>query len=213
VPPRLSRRTVLQSALTAGAVAAGLPLPARSAGIVVRDGLAAAAATVNPVLVARASAALAQQSSLIWSRDMIAIADFGPSSSTSRLHLVDLLAGRTTSFLVAHGIGSDPAKTGYLQNFSNEIGSRASSEGAYLIGETYSGVHGLSRRLTGLEPTNNNARDRAIVIHSAMYVGPTVIAERGKIGCSDGCFAISEQDAPYVLARLGEGRLLYAGKA
>ncbi|HLZ79184.1 MAG TPA: murein L,D-transpeptidase catalytic domain family protein [Sphingomonas sp.] len=178
-----------------------------------QQGLAAAARTVNPALVARTSAALARHNQLIWSRDVIAIIDFGLPSSQPRLHLVDILAGRTTSLLVAHGKGSDPAHTGMLQRFSNEVGSEATSEGAYLTGELYSGVHGLSRRLTGLDPTNDRAEERAIVIHSAWYADPSMVVTRGKIGRSDGCFAVPEHDIVFLLARLGEGRLLYAGRA
>ena len=204
-----SRRHFLAAGM--GGVTAGLVAgPARA---LPQQGLAAAAQTVNPVLVARASAALAQHNQLIWSRDVIAIVDFGLPSSQLRLHLVDILASRTTSLLVTHGKGSDPDHTGMLQSFSNEVGSEATSEGAYLTGELYTGVHGLSRRLTGLDPTDDRAEERAIVIHSAWYADPTVVATQGKLGRSDGCFAVSEHDIAFLLARLGEGRLLYAGRA
>jgi hypothetical protein len=177
-----------------------------------QQGLAAAAQSVNPALVARASAALALYNQVIWSRDVIAVVDFGLPSSQPRLHLVDILTNRTTSLLVTHGKGSDPDYTGMLQSFSNEMDSQATSEGAYLTGELYTGVHGLSRRLMGLDSTNNLAWERAIVIHSARYADPTLVATQGKLGRSDGCFAVSEHDIPFLLARLGEGRLLYAGR-
>jgi hypothetical protein len=48
--------------------------------------------------------------------------------------------------LVAHGRGSDPEDTGFLQKFSNRPGSNASSEGSFLIGDTYHGKH--ERRFT-----------------------------------------------------------------
>ncbi len=204
-----SRRQILSAGI--GAAVAGLAAgPARA---LPQQGLAAAAQTVNPVLVARASDALARYNQVIWSRDVIAIADFGLPSSQPRLHIVDILRNQTISFLVAHGKGSDPDYTGTLQRFSNEMGSQATSEGAYLTGELYTGVHGLSRRLTGLDPTNNLAEERAIVIHSAKYADPTVVATQGKLGRSDGCFAVSEHDIYFLLGRLGEGRLLYAGRA
>ena len=204
-----SRRHFLAAGM--GAMAAGLlKAPALAE---LQQGLASAARTVNPVLVARASAALARHNSLIWSRDVIAIADFGLPSSQPRLHLVDILANRTTSLLVAHGKGSDPDHTGMLQRFSNELGSEATSEGAYLTGEVYNGVHGLSRRLTGLDPTDDHAEERAIVFHSAWYADPILVVTQGMLGRSDGCFAVSGQDIAFLLARLGQGRLLYAGRA
>jgi len=89
----------------------------------------------------------------------------------------------------------------------------ATSEGAYLTGDTYVGVHGLSRRLIGIDPTDDRAEARAIVIHGAWYADPALIASQGRLGRSDGCFAFGEQDIALVLARLGPGRLIYAGKA
>ena len=155
---------------------------------------------------------MARHNSAIWSRDVVAIVDFSLPSSWPRLHLVDILAGTTTSLLVAHGKGSDPDHTGLLQVFSDAVGSNATAEGAYLTGDLYTGVHGLSRRLAGLDPTNRNAAERAIVIHSAWYADQTMLAQQGKLGRSDGCFAVGEQDIALLLARLGQGRLLYAGK-
>jgi hypothetical protein len=202
-----TRRDLLRWALPLAALA---PLSARAAA---QHGLAAAATGVNPWLVDRALDALARHNGAVWSRDVIAIADFGLPSAQPRFHLVDILAGTTTSLLVAHGRGSDPDHSGRLQSFSNLDGSAATSEGAYLTGETYTGVHGLSRRLIGLDPTDDRAEARAIVIHAAWYADRDMIAKQGKLGRSDGCFAFGEQDIALVLARLGPGRLIYAGRA
>lgn len=177
-----------------------------------QQGLAAAAPAVPRPLVDAALAALARHEARIWSRDVIAIADFGAPSSAPRFHLVDILAGTTTTLLVAHGKGSDPDHTGFVQRFSDEVGSNATSDGAYLTGETYTGTHGLSRRLIGLDPSNGHAEERAIVIHSAWYADAALIPRQGRLGRSDGCFVFSERDIAQVLARLGRGRLLYAGK-
>lgn len=202
--PLLPRRSLLSL------LAAGLPLAAHAAP---QRGLAAIATTVNPWLVSRALDALARYNDRVWSRDVIAIADFGLPSAMPRLHLVDILTGTTTSLRVAHGKGSDPEHSSMLQSFSDVLGSASTSEGAYLTGALYTGVHGLSRRLVGLEPTNAHAEERAIVIHAAWYAGADVATRQGKLGRSDGCFAVSEQDIATVLSLLGEGRLLYAGRA
>jgi hypothetical protein len=204
-----TRRNILASAAFA---MAGLGI-ARPAGGALQGGLGVIAAKLNPYLVGGASVALARHVSAIWSRDVLAIADFGVPSSVPRFHLVDLLRGTVTSMLVTHGRGSDPDHTGMLQSFSNVPGSLATSEGAYLTGELYEGIHGTSRRLIGLDPTNNNAMDRAIVIHSAPYAEAAIIPEQGRLGRSDGCFVFGEADLAAVLTRLGEGRLIYAGRA
>lgn len=206
----LSRRTLLQSAPWA---AAGIAIRPGSLEAYVQRGLAAAAPMVNPLLIRRALAAMARHNSLIWSHDVAAIVDFGLPSSAPRFHIINILTGTTVSLLVAHGKGSDPEHSGYLQSFSDTVGSNATSEGAYLTGPAYSGIHGPSRRLIGLDPTNAHAEERAIVIHSAWYANPAMIPQQGVLGRSDGCFAFGEQDIARVLASLGRGRLLYAGKA
>ena len=168
--------------------------------------------TLRPDLFRRALAALDRHRNAIAKRDLIAIADFSAPSSMPRFHLVNTLSGRATSLLVSHGRGSDPAHTGWLSRFSNQDGSQASSSGAFLTGDTYYGKHGHSRRLVGLDPTNTNAEVRGIVVHSACYVSPDLVRERGKIGRSEGCFAVAESDLDQVMSRLGAGRMIYADK-
>jgi hypothetical protein len=94
---------------------------------------------------------------------------------------------------------------------SNIPGSAASSSGAYLVGDDYFGKHGRSRRLFGLDPENSNVEVRRIVIHAARYVSPE-IAQSGKVGRSEGCFAVSQTDIAQVLERLGPGRMIFAAK-
>lgn len=162
--------------------------------------------------LAAVRAALASHAGRILHRDRVGIADFSLASREPRFFLVDLLGGTATAHLVAHGRGSDPAHLGWVERFSNEPGSAASSSGAYLTGEEYVGQHGRSRRLVGLDPTNDNAEARAIVIHAAWYVAPRMIAEHGKLGRSEGCLAFADDDLPTMLDLLGPGRLIVAGK-
>ncbi len=168
---------------------------------------------VRPDLMRRALAALSRHGSAIAQRDRMAIVDFTVGSSQPRFHFVDLASGRSTSLLVAHGSGSDPAHTGYLKRFSNDFGSNASSEGAFVTGDYYVGKHGKSQRLIGLDPTNNNALGRAIVVHAAWYANPDMLRTHGMLGRSQGCFAVGDQDLEQVFARLGPGRMIYADKA
>ena len=163
-------------------------------------------------MITRAKAAMDAHGTAILHRDRMAIADFSQPSRLPRFYLVDLAAGKTEAFLVSHGRGSDPAHSGWLERFSNLPGSNASSDGAYLTGEYYTGKHGRSQRLIGLDPSNNNAEARAIVIHGAWYVSNDMVRQHGKLGRSEGCFAFAEDRLGKVLERLGPGRLIYADK-
>ena len=168
-------------------------------------------ASLGPLLD-RGRAALDAHADMVHLRDRIALADFSAASSQLRFHIVDLAAGQAVSYLVAHGSGSDPDHSGYLQTFSNEPDSQATSEGAYLTSELYDGSHGASMRLVGLDATNINADIRAIVIHSAPYVSEDHIAVWGKAGRSNGCFVFAPHLITQVLGLLGPGRLLLAAK-
>ncbi len=167
---------------------------------------------VRPELLRRALASLDRHGSRIAHRDRIAIVDFDAGSSQPRFHFIDLVSGQSESLLVSHGSGSDPSHTGYLRRFSNDFGSNASSEGAFVTSDYYVGKHGRSQRLVGLDPTNNNALGRAIVIHSAWYANPDMLRTHGMLGRSQGCFAVGERDLDQVFARLGPDRMLFAAK-
>ena len=163
-------------------------------------------------LIARANAALDRHAAFIPNRDLVGVADFGRNSAAPRFHLIDLHNARVESYLVAHGRGSDPAHTGWLQRFSNLPGSEATSQGAYLTKDVYFGAHGRSRRLAGLDPENNQAEPRGIVVHGAWYVNAE-LAARGALGRSQGCFAFQQDQVAHVIDQLGSGRLILAAKA
>ncbi len=167
---------------------------------------------INTALLARALAAMRRQSSQLRATDRLAVVDFTLPSKSPRMYLVDLRARTVHSVLVAHGLGSDPDYTGWLIRFSNVPGSLATSAGGYVTGPAYVGEHGHSLRLQGLDATNSNAEDRAIVIHSAWYVSQERALSTGKIGRSDGCFAVAQTSLEQVLSHLGTGRFLYAEK-
>ena len=168
---------------------------------------------IDPGLLRRALDALEQHRDSIGYRDFIGVADFSLPSRAPRFHLVNLAGGGVRSHLVAHGKGSDPAHTGWLERFSNEPRSNATSAGAYRTGSLYVGAHGHSMRLEGLDPTNSNALSRAIVVHGAWYVNEQLIGHSGMLGRSQGCFAVADSSLPEIMGRLGSGRLIYAGKA
>lgn len=186
----------------------GAPLPSSPA--MVRPEPASPAG-IPPDLYSAAIAALQRHNGRV-SRDRMAIVDFAAPSSEQRFHIVDIASGITRSFLVAHGSGSDPDHSGWLERFSNRPGSNASSEGAFLTGDYYYGKHGRSQKLHGLDPSNNNALMRAIVVHGAWYSEPGVLSAHGKLGRSQGCFAVGDSQIGTVFGQLGPGRMIYAAK-
>lgn len=197
----LSRRNFL------GAVATG------AAALTAPRAFATVSSGTRPVLLPRAMAAMQAHGRSILHRDVIGIVDFAAMSHAPRFQLVDVANGRVLStLLVSHGRGSDPGNRGWVEKFSNVPGSNASSRGSFLTGAGYRGKHGRSRRLHGLDPENSLALQRAIVIHAAGYVDQTMAQTQGRIGRSQGCFAVSNTDLDLVLSRLGEGRLLFAVK-
>jgi len=150
--------------------------------------------------------------SKLWRTDIVGVADFARPSTLPRLHFANLENGTLRSFYVAHGRGSDPEHSGFLQNFSNTPGSEATSRGAYITAEWYPGKYGTSIRLLGVDQDNSNALDRAIVMHPAWYADASMIAKQGKLGRSEGCFAMGPEQFNEALWHLSGGRLLYADR-
>ena len=202
--------------ISSAASSVGIPLNGLATPSLVPASLAPpftpALAGINPQLLERAKAALARHGASMRYRDTIGVVDFSLPSADPRFHLVDLLAGKVDSFRVAHGSGSDPLHSGFLEHFSNDFGSHASSSGAYTTADTYHGKYGLSMKVDGRDWTNNNANARAIVIHNAWYAEDDMIPAHGKLGRSEGCFAFSRASQYQVMNRLAGGRMIYADK-
>ena len=157
----------------------------------------------------------------------MAVVDLARHSDEPRFYVLNLRDGSVRNLVTTHGKGSDPDQTGRAVRVSDVPGSLASSTGAYVTGEPYDSTAHLSRavRLDGLDPTNSGARCRCIVIHqanradgqnyaSAAWISAHVGADgHGQAGRSDGCFAFSGEDYPYVLGRMAPGTFIYAGPA
>lgn len=141
--------------------------------------------------------------------ERLAIIDYSLPSSEPRLWIFDLSRRRLLlRDFVAHGqeSGEDNAT-----RFSNLEGSHQSSLGLFRTQETYFGAHGYSLRIDGLEPGfNDNARDRALVIHAAEYVDPTWIERQGRIGRSQGCPAVRPEVAQQVVDSLKDGQFMFS---
>lgn len=140
--------------------------------------------------------------------EILAVVDFSRSANQKRLFILNLREGTLLrQTYVAHGrnTGNEFART-----FSNESGSFCSSPGFYLTGEPYSGKHGLSLKLNGLQPgINDQALPRAIVIHGADYVSEDFIKANGRLGRSLGCPAVPQEEAAEIIHTLQNGTCLY----
>jgi hypothetical protein len=227
----MKRRDILKGVLATGAA---VTLPARVLGENTVAGTSPAAPaygtlTLEPVamptpaaayttpqyqrrVLDSAAAQVRRLSGRLWRTDLVGVADFALPSSMPRLHFANLEAGTVRSFYVAHGRGSDPEHDGWLKVFSNQYGSEATSRGAYLTCEWYNGKYGTSIRLQGLDSDNSNALERSIVVHPAWYAAPEMAAKWGKLGRSEGCFAMAPAEFNEALWHLSGGRLLFADR-
>lgn len=197
----MKRRDLIKgTAALSATMALPLTVPARAAASIPRDRMLAD--------IARRE--LAKAGDVIWRHDIVGIADFGLRSSEPRFHFVNLEQGTVRSYLVSHGTGSDPEHDGWLNSYSNVHGSNATSKGAYVTWEWYVGKWGTSVRLGGLDPSNNNAFTRAIVMHSAKYAEASHVDRWGRLGRSNGCFAMGKAEFRDALMNLSGGRLLYS---
>lgn len=116
--------------------------------------------------------------------------DLSIPSDKMRLFLVQLNTKKIIySTFVAHGKGSGNHSIATI--FSDVPGSLCTALGKYKVGENYIGKHGDSYKLIGIDKTNKNALERAIVIHSAWYAEEDFIKKNNRCGNSWGCPAVS----------------------
>lgn len=126
-----------------------------------------------------------------YNSDKAFFLDFSIPSSKFRFFVIDLKTGKILQkALVAHGDGSEDGKENGNLKFSNTDGSHCSSLGKYVVEEKYKGKFGMSYRLTGLDETNSNARNRAIVLHRLSCVPD--LEQKEEICLSYGCPMVSD---------------------
>lgn len=134
--------------------------------------------------------------------DYLTICDLSQSAKQKRLYLIDMVNNKIIlNTYVAHGRNSGRE---YATRFSNKPASLQTSLGFYVTRNTYSGEHGLSLRMDGLEPGfNDRAYRRAIVIHGASYIG------EGSTGRSFGCPAVPKTESKAIINTIKDGTCVF----
>lgn len=140
--------------------------------------------------------------------NILTIIDFSLSSKLKRLWVINMETNEVLYHtLVAHGKNSGEE---FATNFSNKSESYKSSLGFYLTAEIYTGKHGSSLKLDGIEKgINDNARERAIVIHGADYVSETFARNNGRLGRSQGCPALPNDLSNKITSKIKNKSVLF----
>ncbi|WP_128543829.1 murein L,D-transpeptidase catalytic domain family protein [Larkinella soli] len=143
-----------------------------------------------------------------FSKSVLSIVDLSQPSSNKRLYVIDLATHKLLFHTyVAHGRNSGQLMA---NSFSNTNSSYKSSLGFYQTLGTYQGKHGLSLQLKGLEKGfNDNAFDRAIVMHGADYVCEDIIKQTGRLGRSQGCPAVPNALSKSIIQAIKGGSCLF----
>ena len=143
---------------------------------------------------------------------VVTIIDYELHSSEKRFWVIDLESQALLHHTyTTHGQGSDRNHDGEMDSVSNRPGSNQSNVGLMQTDETYTGRHGTSLKLDGLEAGfNDNAKDRHIVIHSATYADDKYVRRHGKTGRSHGCPALDPDVAGEIIDTIKGGKLVFA---
>jgi hypothetical protein len=139
-----------------------------------------------------------------------AIVDFDQPSTSKRFYVFDTVEKTVNAYYVSHGRASGE---NVAERFSNQNHSNSSSLGIYRTLNEYNGQHGRSLRLEGLESTNSNVLARGVVMHTADYVSESFIRQTGRLGRSEGCFAVEISVGDTLINELKNGAYIIAAKS
>ena len=142
-------------------------------------------------------------------KPIITVIDYSLPSTEKRLWVLDLEQNKILyNSMVAHGKHSGENHT---TTFSNKTGSLQTSLGVFITKNTYSGKHGHSLKISGLEKGfNDNAESRTIVVHGSPYVNKTWVKNAGRIGRSWGCPAVEPHLAKPIINTIKDGTMIFA---
>ena len=163
----------------------------------------------NVFEMALSAAQCALRSGDVKDLQTLTVIDYSRPSTQKRLWVFDLRE-RALLYeeLVAHGSGSG---MNMATSFSNVPETHQSSLGLFRTDDTYTGRNGYSLRLHGLDAGfNDNAYERAIVMHGAPYVSEEAIKLQGRLGRSWGCPALRAGIAREVIDTVKGSGLVFA---
>jgi hypothetical protein len=174
------------------------------------DSLAKAAPAADPQVIRLAlDASQCAMAHGMSPSQRLAVIDYSRPSTEPRLWVFDLQQRRLLhQELVAHGRNTGD---NYAQHFSNVSGSLQSSLGLYRTLGTYNGNNGYSLRMEGLDTGfNDQALERAIVMHGAPYVDDALSKTQNRIGRSWGCPAVRMGVARQIIDELKGGQFIFS---
>ncbi len=139
---------------------------------------------------------------------ILSIADMSKPSGEKRLYIIDMDKHQLLKHTyVAHGRNSGDVMA---THFSNQPSSLQSSLGFYVTAGTYEGNNGYSLRLIGQEKGfNDNALNRAVVMHGAAYVNDQMARSTGRVGRSWGCPAVPLSEHKQIIDLVKNGSCLF----
>ncbi|MGC4100692.1 murein L,D-transpeptidase catalytic domain family protein [Ferruginibacter sp.] len=149
-----------------------------------------------------------KEKNLLNNSEVLTIVDYSKPSSQKRLYVLDMNTGELLfNSLVAHGRNSGLE---YANDFSNAEESHKTSLGFFITMSTYNGNNGYSLRLQGCEKgINDNALERAIVMHGAAYVNENFVNSNGYLGRSYGCPAVPENLNKKIIETIKNGSCMF----
>jgi len=145
---------------------------------------------------------------LVNNSRMLSIADLSQSSRNKRLYIIDLKNTRLLfNTYVSHGKNSGGEMA---TSFSNIKDSYKSTLGFLLTVDTYIGCAGYSLRFRGMERgINDNAGNRAIIVHGSNYVNERMALLSGKVGNSLGCPAVPMSESRSIIDVIKGGSVYF----
>jgi hypothetical protein len=194
----------------------------RNAGLVFNGKRLDPTGMINPNLLRQALARVAREPGAA-NVAKIAVVDFSLPADKPRWFFVDMKSGGVSAKFVSHGHAKRLCRNGgcganYQAGFSLNTpavsagaNTDATSVGLYkVLGLRPEGgkFPGPTIALAGLDPSNESAQRRGIIIHqNPRYFDP----KHRLFGRSQGCFVFGPDDLPQVVETLKPGALIFAG--
>jgi hypothetical protein len=177
---------------------------------------------INPQLLRQALARVEREAGAA-ELEQIAVVDFSLPADKPRWFFVNMKTGSVAAKYVSHGHAKRLCRKGgcganhqagfslYTPAVSAAANTDATSIGLYkVLGLRPEGgkFPGPTIALAGLDPSNESAQRRGIIIHqNPRYFDP----KRRLFGRSQGCFVFGPDDLPEVVQTLQPGSFIYAG--